>query len=307
MDVCSTACVYVCVRVWPRSQGATTLPLYLQTQSFDLIQDVHEEDTELDLTSMDAKSVAEAPLVVQLARRLDEAQQLVGRHLSVSGFVGTIETLMSRKDGYVQQRALQCLIHKLQLLDSGLSLEMQALILSLMPLLGTLASTGIGKGSAKEVKRNALVVQLSLCSIEHLARLFGSHTRNQAALDEVVGSVVAALQHESASVTTSACSCAAAMVWHSSTMMINHVNDIVPGLIAVLERALGPASNLSSPRRTKARAVELDDESLLQAQVCVCVRACTCMYARVCAHVCARVGASVHARAHARAVPLCVC
>lgn len=84
-------------------------------------QDVQEEAVELDLTSMDAKSVAEAPLVVQLGRRLDEAQQLVGRHLSVSGFVGTIETLFSRKDGYVQQRALQCLIHKLQVKFSNVS------------------------------------------------------------------------------------------------------------------------------------------------------------------------------------------
>ena len=205
-------------------------------------QNVKDEGTELDLTAMDAKSVAEAPLVVQLGRRLDEAQQLVGRHLSVSGFVGTIETLLSRKDEYVQQRALQCFIHKLQLLDSGLSMGLQSRILSLMPLLGKLASGGgsrKGKASATDVKRSALVVQLSLNGIEQLVRLFGGHPGNQEAFDAVISAVVSALQHESASVTTSACACAAAMVWHSSSMMINHVNEIVPGLVAVLECALG--------------------------------------------------------------------
>jgi U3 small nucleolar RNA-associated protein 10 len=210
-------------------------------------QNVKDEGTELDLTAMDAKSVAEAPLVVQLGRRLDEAQQLVGRHLSVSGFVGTIETLLSRKDEYVQQRALQCFIHKLQLLDSGLSIGLQSRILSLMPLLGKLASGGgsskggssKGKATATDAKRSALVVQLSLNGIEQLVRLFGGHPGNQEALDAVMSAVLSALQHQSASVTTSACACAAAMVWHSSSMMINHVNEIVPGLVAVLESALG--------------------------------------------------------------------
>lgn len=152
------------------------------------------------------------------------------------------------------------------MLDAGLSKQLQTLILSLMPLLGKLAGAGAGKGNAKEVKRTALVAQLSLCSIEQMARLFGSHARNQEALDDVVGAVVAALQHESASVTTSACSCAAAMVWHSSTMMINHVNNMVPGLVAVLERALGPAESLSSPSRSKSQDTELDEDSLLLAQ-----------------------------------------
>lgn len=228
-------------------------------------QDVQGETAELDLTAMDAKSVAEAPLVVQLGRRLDELQQLVGRHLSVSGFVGTIETLLTRKDGYVQQRALQCLIHKLQLLDSGLGFQFQAMFLKLMPQLGKLAATS-SKGG-KEAKRTALVVQLSLCSIEHLARLFGGLARNQQALDDVVDAVVAALQHDSASVTTSACSCAAAMVWHSSTMMIDHVNSMVPALVGVLESALGPAAELTSPRRSKAdEAGVLDSEAELRAQ-----------------------------------------
>ena len=57
-------------------------------------QEVEEEAEELDLAGMSAKSLAAAAPVVQLARRLDEAQQLVGRHLSVSGFVATIQTLL---------------------------------------------------------------------------------------------------------------------------------------------------------------------------------------------------------------------
>ena len=72
----------------------------------------------------------------------------------------------------------------------------------------------------KEAKRSALVVQLSLCSIEQLVGLFGGQARNQQALDNVVHDVVAALQHHSASVTTSACSCAAAMVWHSRCVKV---------------------------------------------------------------------------------------
>jgi hypothetical protein len=57
-------------------------------------QEVEEEAEEMDLAGMSAKSLAAAAPVVQLARRLDEAQQLVGRHLSVSGFVATIQTLL---------------------------------------------------------------------------------------------------------------------------------------------------------------------------------------------------------------------
>ena len=59
-------------------------------------QDVQGETAELDLTAMDAKSVAEAPLVVQLGRRLDELRQLVGRHLSVSGFVHEYQACLER-------------------------------------------------------------------------------------------------------------------------------------------------------------------------------------------------------------------
>jgi len=194
--------------------------------------DLQGETTELQLTAMDAKSVADAPLVVQLGRRLDELQQLVGRHLSVSGFVGTMQTLLTRKDSYMQQRALQCLLHKLELLDSGLGFQFQTLLLSLMPILGTLAATGSGEAAkaakeegkegkeGKEAKRSALVVQLSLCCCEQLVGLFGGLARNQQALDNVVHDVVAALQHHSASVTTSACSCAAAMVWHSRCVKV---------------------------------------------------------------------------------------
>jgi len=149
-------------------------------------------------------------------------------------------------------------------------------------------------GDDKEAKRAALVAQLSVCSIEQLARLFArffyslnllywykstktdakgaaceppaqpervrrccarrftsrftcftstqgqiltlnicSHPRNQSAFDAVVPAVVAALQHASASVVTSACACSAALVCHSSTMMLQHVNDIVPGFAAL--------------------------------------------------------------------------
>jgi hypothetical protein len=259
--------------------------------------DVQGETTELQLTAMDAKSVADAPLVVQVGRRLDELQQLVGRHLSVSGFVGTMQTLLTRKESYMQQRALQCLLHKLQLLDSGLGFQFQTLLLSLMSLLGKLAATGSAEAAkdgakaakeeakeAKEAKRSALVVQLSLCSIEQLVGLFGGQARNQQALDNVVDDVVAALKHPSASVTTSACSCAAAMVWHSSTMMMDHVNRIVPAMIGVLESALSTMSvtfslgdesiarayesiALSSPRHSKIEEEgELDSDAVLQAQ-----------------------------------------
>ena len=299
--VCVCVCVCVCIiqafggmlQALPASEetGAQDTLLLLFEKVLVLQQrislDVQGETTELQLTAMDAKSVADAPLVVQLGRRLDELQQLVGRHLSVSGFVGTMQTLLTRKDSYMQQRALQCLLHKLQLLDSGLGFQFQTLLLSLMSLLGKLAATGSAEAAkdgakaakeeakeAKEAKRSALVVQLSLCSIEQLVGLFGGQARNQQALDNVVDDVVAALKHPSASVTTSACSCAATMVWHSSTMMVDHVNSIVPAMIGVLESALSTLSVtfslgavLSSPRHSKIEEEgELDSDAVLQAQ-----------------------------------------
>jgi hypothetical protein len=191
--------------------------------------------------------------------------------------------------------------------------ELLKLILSVLPqlakLAGARASVQEGRagketkraeggvshcGDDKEAKRAALVAQLSVCSIEQLARLFArfyhsvyllywykstkndakgaaceppaqpervrrccahcfttqftcftstnvqiltlnvcSHPRNQGSFDAVVPAVVAALQHASASVVTSACACSAALVCHSSTMMLQHVNDIVPGFTAL--------------------------------------------------------------------------
>ena len=243
-------------------------------------QDLQDSTTDLPSAATDRSLVA-APLASQLAQRLDEMLYLIGRHLSVRGFVRTIGALLARQESYVQQRALQCLVHKLQLLDSGVSPDLQTLLLSLMPLLDRLvrsgeSSTGAAKAAGKEkcmladrAKRAPLVAQLSLCVMEHLARLFGANPSNQEALDSAVGAVVLSLEHESAAVTTSACSCVAAMVCHSSTMMVDHVNNLVPGLIGVLQRALASAHrSAASARRWDGKLQaqqELEDDATLRA------------------------------------------
>eukprot|EP00960_Hanusia_phi_P017787 524063-Hanusia_phi.AAC.1 len=182
--------------------------------------------------------------------KLDEALQVVSSHLSVSGFVRSISSLLEQRDEQVRQRALSYLSHKLELLDSDLPPPHRSLLLDLVP---SLSGYLRGKSDGS--------VQLSVCCLEQLARLFAS-SQPKVWL-ECMPEVISCLSSSSSLVVSSTCSCIATMAIQLGAVALPNINKVLPRMLELVEEKAKEEESMEEEEAILCQSAILSVEKIM--------------------------------------------